>query len=780
MRGQMDRDRSGVLGERGRRLLYALALSSPAVLAAACAETPSLEIPAGGGATSTAPPLDGELEERCGKDGVRCGGEDSCCLAGNICSPFGRCIPSAPCTTNEQCNSDSVCGGGKCVPWDTLPQNFRFNATCRTPVDLASLIPELQCEWPGANAPAEFPEHVQVIGTPMVVDFNFDNDPKTSFPSIVFISYAGPFASNTGVIRVIDGKTCTLQDTIPGEFFFSPEVPVALGDVDADGRPDIIAADEEPNGAAVRSGIQAWSVDTGTTFRELSRVASGSTATIQGLALADVDGDKYPEIFTEATMLHYDPDKEALVDLTALQIQGRAPLTAREPPMVVDIDHDNLPEILTSQGIFYWNTETLSITDKAKSGVGVTADPLWKQDGTDNVPGVFLGIANLDEFPTELPGSIDSTEMVVVGSNGSLWVKQVDGRAKLTVNMQDKVGGPPVIADFDGDGRVEFASPGSDWLTVFDMDCMPDSKHKEGCGGGKVTPNANGVMWEMPIQGFRSGAAVFDFDGDGRAEVVYADQCFMRIYDGLTGAVIFSTPRRSTTSWEYPVVADVSGQGNSAIVLASNDNDPTVTCDATDLQNTHATVASKKTHGVSVWREKNDRWAGSRPIWNEHNYHVTNVNDDGTIPTMQDVKTSWDTARGGFNTFRQNVQGATGKSLSLADVTTAGVPKFECLAAPNRAEVTMDLCNRGVLPIAPKQTSLVLVRADSPGNVLCTLENTVALGPGACSGLTCEIDAGPLPFDISVLGDPGGKVNECNENNNTSLISRVSCAQGPK
>ena len=44
---------------------------------------------------------------------------------------------------------------------------------------MPSVVPEVQCQWPGATPPAVQPEMVQVIGTPMVVDFNSDNDPST-------------------------------------------------------------------------------------------------------------------------------------------------------------------------------------------------------------------------------------------------------------------------------------------------------------------------------------------------------------------------------------------------------------------------------------------------------------------------------------------------------------------------------------------------------------------------------------------------------------------------
>jgi hypothetical protein len=322
---------------------------------------------------------------------------------------------------------------------------------------------------------------------------------------------------------------------------------------------------------------------------------------------------------------------------------------------------------------------------------------------------------------------------------------------------------------------MEFASGGLDKLTVFDLDCTPLFFNQQGCERGSGDERANGIIWEAQTQGAQSGVAVFDFDGDGRTELVYADQCFMRVYDGLSGEVLFSTPRSSTTQWEYPVVADTDGDGFSEIVTTSNDNDTSVTCPDFDEENQNARVAFEPTHGVTVWKEAQDRWAGSRPIWNQHNYFVTNVRDDGTIPPMGQIQTHW--LAGAPNTFRQNVQGTTGKSLSLVDVTTVGVPTFDCKPAEGLATVTLDLCNRGATMLREDQTEIALINMDQPTNVLCRQRNDRDINPGECIELSCDIPVLPrsAPFDLMIMGDPLRQVDECIEDNNRSLISGVVC-----
>jgi hypothetical protein len=180
-----------------------------------------------------------------------------------------------------------------------------------------------------------------------------------------------------------------------------------------------------------------------------------------------------------------------------------------------------------------------------------------------------------------------------------------------------------------------------------------------------------------------------------------------------------------------------------------------------------------------VWKEEKDRWAGSRPVWNQHNYFVTNVRDDGTIPPMTQVQSHWE---GGPNTFRENVQGTTGKSLSLADVTTAGASSFECNPTLGMATVHVDLCNRGAAPVPAQGAEIALVDDQRPTSVLCRQRNAAEIPIAKCVEVACDIPAPPRssPMDLRILGDATDEVDECNENNNVSIIARVSCGgDGP-
>ena len=72
------------------------------------------------------------------------------------------------------------------------------------------------------------------------------------------------------------------------------------------------------------------------------------------------------------------------------------------------------------------------------------------------------------------------------------------------------------------------------------------------------------VKWSSPTQdgsSNRTGSSVFDFQGDGAAEVVYGDECYFRVYEGETGDVVYEIEMSTATIHEYPLVADVDGDG---------------------------------------------------------------------------------------------------------------------------------------------------------------------------------------------------------------------------
>src|SRR5690606_4865960 len=128
-------------------------------------------------------------------------------------------------------------------------------------------------------------------------------------------------------------------------------------------------------------------------------------------------------------------------------------------------------------------------------------------------------------------------------------------------------GGAPTVGDFDGDGTADVALAAGNAYVVF-----------AGAGAmNPATPAEQTVRWwsaASDCAAAQDGSTLFDFDGNGRTEVVYGDEQLLRIYDGLTGMVLAEHPHPTGTINEYPVVADVDADGQADIVAITRS-----TCD---------------------------------------------------------------------------------------------------------------------------------------------------------------------------------------------------------
>src|SRR5690606_10387045 len=107
--------------------------------------------------------------------GITCGGE--CCDAGDRCY-LDACVPDlGTCAANAECVSDSYrAEDGTCVPYGVPPDRPR-NDECVQDIAIEAITPALQCAFTPPPPGDPHPSSTDVKGTPMVVDFDFDDDP---------------------------------------------------------------------------------------------------------------------------------------------------------------------------------------------------------------------------------------------------------------------------------------------------------------------------------------------------------------------------------------------------------------------------------------------------------------------------------------------------------------------------------------------------------------------------------------------------------------------------
>ena len=164
--------------------------------------------------------------------------------------------------------------------------------------------------------------------------------------------------------------------------------------------------------------------------------------------------------------------------------------------------------------------------------------------------------------------------------------------------------------------------------------------------------------------------------------------------------------------------------------------------------------------------DSNNNWVSARPIWNQHAYRITNIDDDGSVPVVE--VPNWPN----YNSFRQGGFG----SIDPLDASDILVESIDACADGCPAEFTWLIrpYNQGVFDL-PAGVPVSIYAEDAAGTrtLLQTLETTSAMLAGETAE-TLEVIVAPsgLPSAVKLVavGDDWGDLtyefNECEEGNN--------------
>ena len=376
-----------------------------------------------------------------------------------------------------------------------------FDASCKTEPQIGSFTPV--AEWTKSTFVGA-PAYDQAMVAPIVAPLTDDDGDGVygsagDMPAILFVTYAGAAYQSAGILRALSGDGTKELLAVPGVAACSG---LAAGDIDNDGVIEIVGVNTDGT-------VVVYEHDGAVKWVSAAYASAMAFPFMSVPSIADMDGDGNPEIIVGRVILNNDGS------LRGQGMYGTGAPVYGSTSFAVDTDNDGVQEV-------------------------VVGNALYRPDGT-----AIWNIPDPDGYPAVADFDLDGGPEIVVVSTSKVRLQTAGGGILWNVDNPALVGGPPTIADYDGDGKPEVGVAGRVGYVVFDTD--------------------GAVLWQQATQDASSsvtGSSVYDFEGDGIADVVYADEINLYVYSGTDGAIkLLYDGHNSGTLIEYPIVVDVDNDG---------------------------------------------------------------------------------------------------------------------------------------------------------------------------------------------------------------------------
>ena len=367
--------------------------------------------------------------------------------------------------------------------------------------------------------------------------------------------------------------------------------------------------------------IRSYTID-GT----LLNVSDRATTCDGMVSLADFNGDGYPEVYAgndifDAATLKWLCSGPASGN-KGLSYRGTGPNSVQQHrcyfamSLANNVLGDSRQELICGNTIYGVNIVSRTNPNLNSVTINKTVAPPsgYSQDG-------HVSLADFDlDGEREVLVIRKDTDDHTFGSYYFYAYKPSNGQILFQKTVSCLCAGYPLVGNIDDDPHPEI---------VF----LEEQAHNPYIYCWRYTQSGLTTIWQYlhDDTSGQTGLTLFDFNQDEIMEIVYRDREDLRIINGsgkshITGNDticpynIYTRMMSAGTGCEYPVVADLNGDGSAEIITSGL------------LDQNQPGAIGPGNGGLHAFGSLGN-WGPARPVWNQYMYHVTNVNEDLTIPT---------------------------------------------------------------------------------------------------------------------------------------------------
>jgi RHS repeat-associated protein len=565
--------------------------------------------------------------------------------------------------------------------------------------------------------------------SPRVAQLNDDNADgeinENDVPDIICIGMT--WHADLGTLLAIDGASgdtlFTCYDTL------RTQENIAVADIDNDKRVEIITVASgkvNPHGSKC---IQVYENDGSVKWRGEEIYIGATSNGGEDVAVADLDHDGFGEIIWGPNVYDHNgslrwPDK--IKPLTGN-------ITYFDYVTTCDIDLDGDLEIIAQQGGYdngsYKDGPTVYEMD---------GSILWRADiGGDCY---ITANYNNDPFPELISGGGTTSGIHIITHNGEL-LKIIhpilpNGDTIMAIHS------PIFFGDINHDSNNEFVSVGG---------VLDENRNSRISDIIFASDTSGRVIWSYQFDKLydsRRNLVTFDIDNDGVLEIIQNTNEDLYIFKGSNGEILSKISGQFSID-DYPVIADIDNDNSAEIIMPK---------------------LNYGEKGIYVYGSATGSWSNTRKIWNQFSYHVSDINDDGTLPRFEEPL--WQKNINCLTQIKKNSSACNDLSASMLTYDNTRCGSNTLLHA------RIGNCGATALPAG------IPIAVYNNNNLIDSLKLKNALNPGQYEDIACTLSVQLRGVNtVCVAADDDGTghsgIFESDEQNNRAVATFNFCNSNP-